>query len=217
MEVSAVSIKLPTFWVHSPQTWFAQSEAQFAIRGVTADDTKYYYVVSALDSETANRALSILSDPPATDKYKAIKDFLIGTYGLSEQERASALLNLPGLGDMKPSELMDKMLALLGAHKPCFLFKHIFIQHMPPHVRTPLANSPITDYRELAKEADRYHAATTNNGIFAVKQDARTPTNMVLCSYHRRFGKKARKCTPPCTFKRPVFSLDQGNEQLGQQ
>ena len=41
-------IKLPEFWEFSPTAWFAQTEAQFAIRDVTDDTTRYYHVVSAL-------------------------------------------------------------------------------------------------------------------------------------------------------------------------
>ncbi|KAK3890403.1 hypothetical protein Pcinc_005654 [Petrolisthes cinctipes] len=67
---NAVSLKLPTFWTTQSQVWFEQAEAQFHIRQITADDTKYYYVVSALDKETAGRIMDYLREPPATDKYK---------------------------------------------------------------------------------------------------------------------------------------------------
>ncbi|GFO12380.1 retrovirus-related pol polyprotein [Plakobranchus ocellatus] len=39
-----------------------------------------------------------------------------------------------GLGDNKPSELMDNKLSLLGQHQLCFLFKQIFFQQLPDHV-----------------------------------------------------------------------------------
>ena len=149
--VDAVSVKLPTFWTTSPTAWFAQAEAQFAIRGVTQDDTKYYHVVAALDTSTATRTVSLLSSPPTTDKYSAIKTFLISAYDLSDSERASALFNLPGLGDSKPSELMDSMLSLLGTHTPCFLFRHLFLQQLPDYVRAPLAPSSTDNYRALAQ------------------------------------------------------------------
>ena len=71
--VDAVSVKLPTFWTTSPTAWFAQAEAQFAIRGVTQDDTKYYHVVAALDTSTATRTVSLLSSPPTTDKLAIAK------------------------------------------------------------------------------------------------------------------------------------------------
>ena len=62
--VDAVSLKLPTFWTSTPTTWFAQAEAQFIVRNITNDDTKYYYVIAALDSSTANRAKNKTCSPP---------------------------------------------------------------------------------------------------------------------------------------------------------
>ncbi|GFO29449.1 retrovirus-related pol polyprotein [Plakobranchus ocellatus] len=159
MAVESVALKLPTFWVSSPLAWFAQAEAQFALRNISQDDTKYYHVVAALDTNTANRALSVLTSPPTTDKYKTIKTFFTTAYGLTDCERATALLNLKGLGDSKPSELMDNMLSLLGQHQPCFIFKQIFIQQLPEHVRTPLSVSDVSDYRTLAREADKLYLA----------------------------------------------------------
>ena len=135
------------FWTSCPSVWFAQIEAQFSIRNITADDTKYYYVVSAFDFATATRAQSLLVSPPTENKYQAIKEFLISAFDLSEYERASSLFAMTGLGDSKPSELMDSMLALMGSHKPCFLFRHLFLQQLPTHIRAPIAQSKIEDYR----------------------------------------------------------------------
>ena len=70
------------------------------------------------------------------------------------------MLNIRGLGDSKPSELMDNMLSLLGQHHPCFLFRQIFLQQMPEHVRTPLAVSDTSDYCALALEADKLFLAS---------------------------------------------------------
>ena len=159
MAVESVALKLPLFWTGCPSAWFAQIEAQFSIRKITADGTKYYYVVSALDSATATRAQSLLVSSPTENYYQAIKEFLISAFDLSEYERASALFAMPGLGDSKPSELMDSMLALLGSHKPCFLFRHLFLQQLPTHIRAPITQSKIEDYRALAQEADMIYLA----------------------------------------------------------
>ena len=155
MAVGIVSLKLPTFWIPSPLAWFAQAESQFAIRNISQDDTKYYHFVAALDTNTATRALSVITSPPSTDKYKAIKTFLESAYGLTNGERATALLNMRGLGDSKPSEMMDNMLSLLGQHQPCFLFRQIFLQQLPEQVRTPLSVLDVSDYRALARESDK--------------------------------------------------------------
>ena len=60
-EEHAVALKLPTSWTAQPDVWFAQAEAQFNLRGITADDTKYYYVLVALDQNTATRVLDLIS------------------------------------------------------------------------------------------------------------------------------------------------------------
>ena len=125
-EEHAVSLKLPTFWTSQSEVWFVQAEAQFELRRVTADETKYFYVLAALDQETATRVLDLIRRPPNEDKYKALKDRLIDTFGLSKHERASRLLHFRLLGDSKPSALMDEMLALFGDHTPCLLFEQLF-------------------------------------------------------------------------------------------
>ena len=71
--VCAATIKLPGFWQHDPAPWFQHIEAQFHLRGITVDDTKYYHVVAALDSSTTRRVMGFLRDPPAAEKYNALK------------------------------------------------------------------------------------------------------------------------------------------------
>ena len=119
-EEHAVSLKLPAFWTSQPQVWFVQAEAQFHLCGITNEDTKYFYMLAALDQSTATRLLDLISQPPDEDKYTAIKDRLLETFGLSKQVRATRLLHLRPLGDSKSSSLMDEMLALLGGHPRVF-------------------------------------------------------------------------------------------------
>ena len=99
MEQNVVSLKLPIFWTSQLQVWFAQAKAQFEIRKITAEDTKYYYVVFALDQDTATHLLDLLSSLPDADKYKALKQWLLGTFDLSKRERAARLLHTMPLGN----------------------------------------------------------------------------------------------------------------------
>ena len=159
MSENAVSLKLPPFWAAEPQIWFAQAEAQFALRKIAADDTKYFYVLSALDQATASRLKDFISNPPQEDKYEELKARLVETFDLSEPERASLLLHFRPLGDAKPSTLMDEMLALLGDHPPCFLFRQLFLERLPEDMRAQLIDARIDDCRQLARRADRIWAA----------------------------------------------------------
>ena len=120
--MNAVSLKLPTFWTSQPHVWFQQAEAQFAIRSITADQTKYAYIVAALDQDTASRLLDLLCQPRDEHKYDTIKARLLKTFSLTRRVRANKLLYMDDLGDRRPSALMDEMLALLDGHQPCMLF-----------------------------------------------------------------------------------------------
>ena len=68
----AVSLKLPEFWTSHLRVWFQQTEAQFALGQVTADNTKYFYLVAALDQDSAQRVIDLLEDPPRDHKYLAL-------------------------------------------------------------------------------------------------------------------------------------------------
>jgi hypothetical protein len=150
----AVSLKLPTFWTVQPEVWFAQAEAQFSLRGVSRDETKYFYVLSALDQDTATRLLDLISQPPSANKYETLKDRLISTFGLNRRERASRLLHFRPLGDSKPSALMDEMLSLLGNHTSCLLFEQLFLERLPEDIRIQLVDARLENPRELARRAD---------------------------------------------------------------
>lgn len=228
--VAAVSLKLPTFWTERAAVWFLQAEAQFATRHITQDETKYYYVVAALDQDTATRVLDLLQAPPPADKYATLKGRLLSCFTLTESQRAATLLNLPGLGDDKPSQLMDKMLALLGNHPPCFLFREIYMRHMPQEIRSHLVHANIVDVRELAQAADALWISSNCCNVNAIgrpdkhsisytarnrtanstaarsgtlprtRSNVETSNSDEVCYYHRRFGEAANQCRPPCNF-----------------
>ena len=76
---------------------------------------------------------------------------------MGDYQRAEQLVNLPSLGDRRPSQLMNTMLALLpGGYTPGFIFNFLFQQRMPADVRGLLAAQRIKDPRELAARADEY-------------------------------------------------------------
>lgn len=215
--IHAVAIKLPTFWTAQPNVWFTQAEAQFHIKNITQDSTKYYYLISALDQATASRIIDVLQSPPADGLYNNLKKKLLDTFSLSRRDRASKLLHLSGLGDRKPSELMDEILALLDGHKPCLLAEQIFLEQLPEDIRMQIADSDFADPRALALRADilslakQQSAAHTIHRVSTQKDDSKRnfTRQQDWCFYHAKFREQARKCQPPCKYP--------GNELAGRQ
>lgn len=227
---SAVTVKLPVFWPAQPAIWFSQAEAQFALRGISSDSTKYYHVLAALDQDTALRISDVILNTPA-DKYNALKERLLQVFELQESDRAEQLLALAstGLGDRTPSQLMEEILQLLGSKPFCFLCKHIFLRQLPTVVRTQLAASDFSkDPRTVANQATMlWRAARVDNQLVSnttvltspvsalnaatkpTKTPSSTPTKDAWCYFHRRFGKAAKKCQTPCSFP--------GNDRAGHQ
>ena len=205
-EEHAVALKLLTFWTTQPEVWFAQAEAQFALHPITADETKYFYVLASLDQETATRLLDLISRPPDDDKYKRLKDRLRSTFGRNEHERASQLLHFQPLGDSKQSAVMDKMLVLLRSHTSCLLFDQLFLERLPDDILIQLVDAKFEDHRELARRADILwlsrdigqslitHDIKRKSPATRQRQpDKRNPTPdpSQLCYYHCTFGEAA--------------------------
>ncbi|KAH7936849.1 hypothetical protein HPB49_005747 [Dermacentor silvarum] len=82
-----VAIKLPPFWVDSPEVWFAQVEAQFSLARITQDRTRYDYVVAHLDARYANEVRDIRANPPTANLYEHLKTALIRRLSLLEEQK----------------------------------------------------------------------------------------------------------------------------------
>lgn len=152
-EVSRVSVKIPPFWSEKPEIWFYQVEAQFSICGITAEETKFNYLVSQLEPKFVESLWDIISDNSQT-KYTAAKERLLNTFKESENKRLQRLLTGIDLGDNKPSQLLQKMRNLATDGISNKVLKTLFLQKMPDSVRNILIVSD-EDIEKLALMADR--------------------------------------------------------------
>ena len=78
--VNATAVKLPPFWSGNPEVWFKQVESNFTTRKITTEQTKFDYVIQALDNSTAEKVQSVILSPPeerflAKHKCKKIKKY----------------------------------------------------------------------------------------------------------------------------------------------
>ena len=168
-EVSAVSIKLPPFWPTDPNLWFAQVEAQFATRGISAELTKLNYVISSLSQEYAHEVRDILLRPPTVEPYTHLRAQLIARLSASAQKRIRQLLTDEQLGDRKPTQLLRSMQRLQSdTPLDSDLLRELFLQRLPSNVRMVLASARDLPLEQQAKLADNIIEMATQPPIAAV-------------------------------------------------
>ena len=71
--IQAVLLELPMFLATRPNVWFQQTEAQFAIRGITEQTTQYFYLLTALDPIVTKRMVGDVASAPVDNKYSYLK------------------------------------------------------------------------------------------------------------------------------------------------
>ena len=75
-DINAVAIRLPEFQSHDPTTFFFHAEAQFELRNITQDRTKFNHVIASLPSNAINKVRDLIRKPPA-NAYDKLKDMLL--------------------------------------------------------------------------------------------------------------------------------------------
>ena len=161
--VQSVSLKLPTFLAARPDVWFQQTEAQFAICGITEQTTKYFYLLTALDPVVAERMAGDVASAPEDNKYSYLKEKLMEVYGLTDNQKADQLLNLTGLGDWKPSQLCAHIQSLT-VDKGVIL-RRMFLHQLPEDVRVQVAALDTTNLSTLSSQGWRYHSRKASSSF----------------------------------------------------
>ena len=173
---------LKPLWTHNVRTWFSLAEATFEQCNVSDSRMKFNLVLTALSEDTLERVKAIVNMPEQqANPYLALRARLFEIYEPDEWESAARLLHMRELGDMKPSQLMDAMLALLPEDEsPGVLFKAVFLARLPGDMRDHVqAHARRLGPQELAHLADTIwqsrNAAKAN--VLASLRTGPTPTS----------------------------------------
>lgn len=150
-------VRLAPFWTHNPRVWFTQAESAFNTCFVMEERMKFDLVVAQLQEETLQHVQSIVEAPEMLERpYQVLKLRLLEAYQPDKWELVSRILHFREMGDQKPSQLMDQMLAILPrGEEPGLLFKGIFLDRMPADLRAHVQGAADQqDCRQLAAACD---------------------------------------------------------------
>ncbi|GFX83274.1 hypothetical protein TNCV_4988681 [Trichonephila clavipes] len=165
LEMSAVSIKIPPFWTDRPEIWFYQVEAQFQISRISLEETKFHHLVSQLEPKYVENIWDIVNSKSDT-KYTDSKNRLLSLFKESENLRIKRLLTGIELGDMKPSQLLQKLKTVATSDISDNLIKTLWLEKLPESIKNILVVSE-ENLSKLAVMADKISDMTPRTDIFA--------------------------------------------------
>jgi hypothetical protein len=177
-DVCKVGVRVPPFWPEEPELWFTQMEGQFMISGITADATKFYYVISQLEHQYIFEVKDVINSPPAQNKYDKLKTELISRLSASQEKKHRELLMHEELGDRKPSQYWRRLKTLAGGYVSDEFLKTVWSSRLPPNLQTVIASQPTLSVEMLADLADKVSdIAPTATQVFAVGEHTKDRSN----------------------------------------
>jgi hypothetical protein len=221
------NVKLHPFDVNDPNIWIYQAESIFRRKNIINPLDRYDIILAHLPTNIISSLKDIITtvNKDSTDAYQRLKTRLLTSYGKTDWELASDLFDHPGLGDSKPSHLMNSLMSMLPpGEQTGVLFLTLFFRRLPVYIRHQLAALPTRDPQQLAAHADLIWTANgcasaainqlTNNTATTVPTTTpynrcrspsprrspsthRSPSPRRWCFFQRKFGHQAQRCQAP--------------------
>lgn len=162
--IQKIGIKVPPFWNDCPEIWFAQIEAQFSVGKITSDNARFNTIVASIESQVLCQVSDAVLNPPATDKYKNLKEAIISRYSDSAQSKMQKLLSEMSLGDQKPSQLLTEMRRLGGTTVTDEFMKTLWLSNLPQQTKAILSTNDV-GLTQLAVLADKIMEVSQGAGM----------------------------------------------------
>lgn len=136
----SLSLRVPPFWRDRPRLWFISFEA--ATHDLKKSQSQLsQMVIAQLDKMDVEQISDLLYNPPSESQYTVLKERLISVYEESEGRQFQKLLQEMELGDQKPTQLLRRMRNLARDKVPDSTLRLMWMNHLPPHVRSVLVVS----------------------------------------------------------------------------
>lgn len=223
--VSAVAVKVPPLYRNNPDAWFRTLESQFHLARVTANETKFHYLVAHLPEDLS--AVLLSADTPAD--YESLKEDIKGMVEKSRQEKINEILAVSDLGGDKPSIFLKRLnakMAQCGLSACPDMLKATLMRCLPGEFRIALSGFQNQTPEQIADIADSMLSIrAASNPVNAAQQPRsqqaprsserprsqqqqpsisvapfRPGQRNVICRAHIYYGPQARTCRRWCQF-----------------
>ncbi|GBM73448.1 hypothetical protein AVEN_64747-1 [Araneus ventricosus] len=161
------SVKIPPFWIDKPEIRFYQVGAQFKISGITAEATKFNYLISQLDPKFVENVWDIISSDSQT-KYTDSKTRLLNLFKESKNAKNQRLITGIDLDDLKPSQLIQKLRSVAISDVFQNLLKTLWLGKLPDCIKNVLIVSK-EDIDSLAIMADKICDMSPKTKIYSTR------------------------------------------------
>ncbi|UYV60412.1 hypothetical protein LAZ67_1001072 [Cordylochernes scorpioides] len=148
-QISRLAFRAPPFWPNNVELWISQLEAAFGLAEISRDETKFQATVTSLDQPTLTYVADIVTAPPPSGKYDALKAGLLQRLGSGWASHGrSEAINSPSRD------------ATSGRKKFLrYSTENAVTRRLPQDIRAALAASSETSLSKLAEMADNIHEA----------------------------------------------------------
>jgi len=168
-------VQLSEYWPQAPAAWFKATELKFQVAGITTEAEKFAHVAGALPVNLFQSVEDLVDNPPE-NVYTALRGRLVLAHELTPVQKATKLLQLPSLGNQRPSELMANLMQFCPpGETETAIFRASFISRLPPSLQIHLSGAEMGDLRELIQQADRLWLCHSPQPVAAVSVQQEEP------------------------------------------
>ena len=223
--VDAVALQLPEFMSYDADLWFHTIEAKFRLKGITAEQTKFDYVLGALPASVSLNIKHLIRNPGNTP-YTSVRNALSRHYQSNPVSQLLDFYQSPSTACPNLNSVLAKFRAIAPSPEQNEMAA-VLLQTPEPvraHLVSQLKNFTTADDLCDAATPLMANAAAPVNAVGSFQKPNRRPFNNNAsntpkwCMYHQRFRDKARKCVKPCSFrtnKQVNVALDNSAEDQG--
>ena len=199
--------------------WFIQVENSFEISKIVSDRTKLQHLSCALPVDILEEFQVLLGTT-----YSQLKNAILEKYAITPRAALQEFCGTHSLGAQSASTTLRKLQGFLRIFNPSAdietdpMLKNQFENALPRTTRAMILCKDFKTLPEMANFCDEIMSIqnSTEDNVYGIMRKqystndidssraakALSPNNNNgMCYYHRRFGKLARKCQTPCSWK----------------